>query len=483
MPAPTTGTSASSAARVCSSSRPNCRPIAEISIESSLGEHQPSELVCSKRIAIPQVGCLKALLEPANALLRAAMGKGVGHDIAGAALLQAVVADCRGSVQTLLDIALLQDLLRGIRFLRPDAGEAVGLKLHADRQLVGLGFGRTHSRLRYLLGDAEQVLNMMANLVGDDIGLGKIAGRAEARFHVLIKTQIDIDLLIERTIEGAHGRLRHAAGRLNIAREQNQIRLLVLPTHLPEDLVPDPLSRAEHPCNEVLPGIGVNPLRTDPTTSVTRIGNIGVAARNVVFCAGLIARNLNPATGEDLGKVDAEQQLGSKIDQNEQQDGGQAEAAPSAHRNDDPPATAREAEAASAEATAALILDSVAGIFLVEPHSQSPPCKSLYGGKPRHQCFHQPSGDLVLVQARPRLDFVAGDKMDRNPVADQILRRGARILDEDEIASRFAELCAAVLDDILPLGQTADDHRRALVAAGCESLGNVRGLDERELQR
>src|SRR5262245_32580962 len=117
MPAATTGTSASSAARVCSSSRPNCRPIAETSIESSLGEHQRSELVCSKCIAITQIGCLKALLEPADALGRAAMGEGIGHDIAGAALLQPVITDCRGSVQTLLDIALFQDFLGGICFL------------------------------------------------------------------------------------------------------------------------------------------------------------------------------------------------------------------------------------------------------------------------------------------------------------------------------------------------------------------------------
>ncbi len=122
---------------------------------------------------------------------------------------------------------------------------------------------------------------MMANLMGNDIGLGKIARRAKPRFHVLIKAQIDIDLLIERTIEGTHGSLRHAAGRLNIAREQNEFRLLVLPTHLSEDLVPDPFGRAEHPCHEVLPGIGVDLLRTDSTAGVTRIGDIGIAARKV----------------------------------------------------------------------------------------------------------------------------------------------------------------------------------------------------------
>src|SRR5262249_17901939 len=87
--------------------------------------------------------------------------------------------------------------------------------------------------------------------------------------------------------------------------------------------------------------------------------------------ATLIPRNLDATTGKDIRKIDAEQQFRSEIDDDEEEDGREAEAAPSSHRNDDATATAREAKAASAEATAALILNSVAGIFLVEPQLKS----------------------------------------------------------------------------------------------------------------
>src|SRR5262249_32317434 len=114
------------------------RPTAEMSMKSSRLKHQPSELVGSKRIAVTQVRRLKPFLEPADALCRAAMGKSVGHDVSGCALLQPVVADCGGGGQAFLDIALFQDFFGGIRLFRPDACEAIGLKLHADRKLIRL---------------------------------------------------------------------------------------------------------------------------------------------------------------------------------------------------------------------------------------------------------------------------------------------------------------------------------------------------------
>jgi len=37
---------------------------------------------------------------------------------------------------------------------------------------------------------------MMADFVGDHVGLGKIAGSLESAFQVLVKTQVDVDPVI-----------------------------------------------------------------------------------------------------------------------------------------------------------------------------------------------------------------------------------------------------------------------------------------------
>ena len=69
-----------------------------------------------------------------------------------------------------------------------------------------------------LIGDAEQLLHVMADLMGDDIGLGEVAGRAEAVLQLLVEVEVDIDLLVVRAVERAH--LRHAQCRRPSARRR-----------------------------------------------------------------------------------------------------------------------------------------------------------------------------------------------------------------------------------------------------------------------
>jgi hypothetical protein len=63
---------------------------------------------------------------------------------------------------------------------------------------------------------------MMSDLVSDDVGLGEVAGGAEALFEIAVKSQVDLDLLIERTIEGSHGRLGRPAVRLHGVGEEHE---------------------------------------------------------------------------------------------------------------------------------------------------------------------------------------------------------------------------------------------------------------------
>ncbi len=106
------------------------------------------------------------------------MGPALAVDAAGRALLDAVVADGGGRVQAILDVGRRELLdvagLYGVG--RPDAGVAVGLQLEAD--------GARRLALAVVadaLVRADQMLDVVAVFVGDDVGLGeRPAARAEA---------------------------------------------------------------------------------------------------------------------------------------------------------------------------------------------------------------------------------------------------------------------------------------------------------------
>jgi len=60
--------------------------------------------------------------------------------------------------------------------------------------------------------DAEQVLHVVADLVGNDVGPGKITARPQPLLHFLEETQVYIYLFIPWAVERAGGRLGVAAG-------------------------------------------------------------------------------------------------------------------------------------------------------------------------------------------------------------------------------------------------------------------------------
>src|SRR5262249_52797457 len=74
---------------------------------------------------------------------------------------------------------------------------------------------------------------------GDHVGLCKITGRMKAVLQLPVEIEVDIDLVIEGTIERPHRRLTNAAGRLRGAGEQHQRRLLVTSPGSLEDTIPD----------------------------------------------------------------------------------------------------------------------------------------------------------------------------------------------------------------------------------------------------
>src|SRR5215467_14034713 len=123
-----------------------------------------SQLRRRKGVAAGNRARLESGVEPALALLGAAVGKAVGHDVALRSPLQRVVADRGGRAQGRLDVSGLDE--RGLALVperrvlavRPHAGEAVGLQfdLHLNVIRRGLAAGRALHLLR-LRQDAEQV--------------------------------------------------------------------------------------------------------------------------------------------------------------------------------------------------------------------------------------------------------------------------------------------------------------------------------------
>src|SRR5687768_4335024 len=170
------------------------------------------------------------------------MGEALRHHAALGLLLQRVVADRLGGAHAFLDVALFERA----RALRPDTGVAIGLELDPDLELVALGLASAGLGRLNPVERAFEVLNVVADLMGDDIGLGGVARGAEALAQFVEEVRIDVDPLVAGAVEGPHRRLAHAASGLRSAFIGDQAGRLILPAGLVEYLVPDLLGAAQH---------------------------------------------------------------------------------------------------------------------------------------------------------------------------------------------------------------------------------------------
>ena len=91
-------------------------------------------------------------------------------------------------------------------------------KFLPDRELVGALLGAALARRMHLLGDAEQVLDVMSDFVGDDVGLGEIARCTEPLRQHAVEIEVDVDLPVPGAIERPDRRARPAARGLHRAR-------------------------------------------------------------------------------------------------------------------------------------------------------------------------------------------------------------------------------------------------------------------------
>ena len=145
------------------------------------------------------------------------MGECVRYDVALSLPLQPIVSDGCSRLQGSFNIPRFDELPLCLGALRPDAGEAVRLQLHPDLQIVSLNLVHPALGFLHLWQYSKLVLHVVADLVGNHIRLGKLAGLAadiagaEAPLEVLKEACVEIDLLVDRAIKRTHRGLRRPA--------------------------------------------------------------------------------------------------------------------------------------------------------------------------------------------------------------------------------------------------------------------------------
>jgi hypothetical protein len=160
-------------------------------------------------------------------------------DEAAGPLLEPVVADGVGRFDRGFHVSGFDEFEFLLTMVRPHAGQVVGLQLQPHGEVVF--FHRLPS-----VHVAEEVLDMVPDLMGNDVGLGELALRpAELLFQLVEKGRVEIHLPVGRTVERADGRGRESATGSDLVAEQVEVRRRVRLAHLGELVLPNHLGGAE----------------------------------------------------------------------------------------------------------------------------------------------------------------------------------------------------------------------------------------------
>ena len=158
----------------------------------------------TERVALADVAGLQAPAQPLLPLLGRAVCEALRHHVPLRLFLKPVVADGGRRAQPFFDVPFIEPVAAG-GVIAPDAGVAVGLQFLANGERVALGFGRAGPHLVHAARHPGQRLDVMADLVGDDVGLGEVSWRAEALIQLAEEREVDVELVITRTVERPDG--------------------------------------------------------------------------------------------------------------------------------------------------------------------------------------------------------------------------------------------------------------------------------------
>ncbi len=209
--------------------------------------------------------------------------------------------------------------------------------------------------------------------MGDHVGLGEVAGRAETVLQLAVEVEVDIDLLVARAIERPHGGHARAAGRTRGALEQNEGRIAIARAELPKGLRPHVLGGAKHDGHETLEVVIARRFRVLDLSLAARdreIGGVGSLLRQAdVGEAG--SAPAGPAALQEHRRIDAEEQHQPKDDQKaDNADAATAARGAAAAWKANATATARKWKAEAA-AFATPVLDILALSLAAPPHLQA----------------------------------------------------------------------------------------------------------------
>jgi hypothetical protein len=109
------------------------------------------------------------------------MGPGLGPRVTGSGCLDGVITDGRRRAQAFFNVAGLEKLALKMSMMRPHTGKAISLKLHLDREFVGQRLAGSSALALDLVRNTEDILDMVADFVSDDVGLGEIPGAPNRR--------------------------------------------------------------------------------------------------------------------------------------------------------------------------------------------------------------------------------------------------------------------------------------------------------------
>ena len=170
--------------------------------------------------------------------------------------------------------------------------------------------------------------------MGDHVRLGEVAGRLEAPVELVEEAEIDVDLLVERAIEGTGRRARLPAAGVDRVAEEDELGALVGLPGGRELLLPEALGIIEDEGDEVdLLGLGVGGLGDAVTLPLAgRLREATMSGR------GCRSRRSPPPTPEDEEEDD---------DDDEADRGPRRPAGPVGIGKPPPAAAAREAAAAA----------------------------------------------------------------------------------------------------------------------------------------
>ena len=195
---------------------------------------------------------------------------------------------------------------------------------------------------------------MMADLMGDDIGLGEIAAGAEPVLELAIEAEVEIDLLVERAVERTHGGHRIAASRAHLIGEQDELGRGIALALRGENPLPAALGGAEDLGDESLLGIALLRAALLPWDLLIRDSSCGTVKPPPPPPLVRMSSGLMPKTSHNTSSKG---------------DAAEPDAAAPAHRNTHAAAAAGKAEA---PAHPPPIFDIVAAGFVIEAHGAAP---------------------------------------------------------------------------------------------------------------